>query len=67
MSFLRAAVQRVVGLFVADWVQSAVVVAIVAAAWFTVSRFGSMVIVVFVLLLAGQMVWFAVAASRRAR
>jgi hypothetical protein len=67
LSFLRAAVRRIVGLFVADWVQSAVVVAIIAAAWLAVSKFGGSVIVVFVLLLAGQLVWFAVAAARSTR
>lgn len=67
MSFLRAAVRRIVGLFVADWVQSAVVVAIIAAAWLAVSKLGGSVIVVFVLLLAGQLVWFAVAAARSTR
>ena len=67
MSFLRAAVKRVVGLFVSDWVQSAVVVAILAAAWLAVSRLGGSVIVVFVLLLAVQLVWFAVAAARSPR
>ena len=67
MSFLRAAVKRVVGLFVSDWVQSAVVLAILAAAWLAVSRLGGSVIVVFVLLLAAQLVWFAVAAARSPR
>lgn len=67
MSFLRAAVKRVVGLFVGDWVQSAVVVAILAVAWLAVSRLGGTVIIAFALLLAGQLVWFAVAAARSPR
>jgi hypothetical protein len=66
MRFARAAVSEVVGLFVADWVQSAVIVAILAAAWFAVSRLGAAALAGLVLLLAGQMVWFARAEARRA-
>lgn len=65
MSFVRSAVRRVVGLFVGDWLQSAVVVVILAVGWFAVSRFGEPVLVVLVGLLAGQLVWFARAAARR--
>ncbi len=59
MKFLRAAARHVVGLFVGDWVQSAVVLVIVAAGWFAVSRFGPPALVVMVALLSGQLVWFA--------
>jgi hypothetical protein len=65
MKFLRAAAARVVGLFVTDWVQSVVVVVIIAAAWLAVARLGTAAVVVFVALLASQLVWFAVAAARR--
>jgi hypothetical protein len=65
VSFIRAAGKRVVGLFVTDWVQSAVVVMIIAAAWVAVSRLGLAAVAVFVALLAFQLVWFAVAAARR--
>ncbi len=66
MRFARSAISEVVGLFVADWVQSAVIVAILAAAWFAVSRLGVAALVGLVLLLAGQMIWFARAEARRA-
>ena len=59
MSFLRAAVRQVIGLFVSDWVQAGVVLAIIAAGWFAVSRLGRPALVVLVLLLAGQLIWFA--------
>lgn len=59
MSFVRAAVRQVVGLFVSDWLQSGVVLAIIALGWFAVSRLGAPALVVLVILLAGQLVWFA--------
>jgi hypothetical protein len=63
--FARSAISEVVGLFVADWVQSAVIVAILGAGWFAVSRLGAAALAGIVLLLAGQMVWFARAEARR--
>ena len=63
MRFVRAAAREVVGLFVGDWVQSAVVVLIIVAAWLAVARLGTPAVVVFVALLAAQLVWFAVAAA----
>ena len=66
MRFARSAISEVVGLFVADWVQSAVIVAILAAGWFAVSRLGAAALAGLVLLLAGQMVWFARSEARRA-
>ena len=65
MKFLRAAGREVLGLFVSDWVQSGVVVVILAAAWFAVARLGAPALVLLVLLLAGQLVWFALAEGRR--
>jgi hypothetical protein len=59
VNFLRAAVRQVVGLFVSDWVQGGVVLAIIAAGWLAVSRLGTPAVVVFVLLVAAQLVWFA--------
>ncbi|HKB17658.1 MAG TPA: hypothetical protein VKF28_01375 [Candidatus Dormibacteraeota bacterium] len=67
MNFLLAAVRQVVGLFVGDWLQSIVIVVILAAAWFAFSRLGAPAVVALVLLLAGQMVWFARAEARRSR
>jgi energy-converting hydrogenase Eha subunit C len=68
VNFLRAAVRQVVGLFVSDWVQGGVVLAIIAAGWLAVSRLGTPAIVVFVLLIAAQLVWFARAEGvRRSR
>jgi hypothetical protein len=67
VSFLRAAVQRVVGLFVGDWLQSAVVLLIIAAGWLAVLQFGPPALALLVLLLAGQLVWFARAEGKRAR
>ena len=66
MSFVRSAVQQVLGLFVGDWLQSLVVLAIIAAGYFAVSRFGAPALVVVVLLLAGQLVWFAAIEGRKA-
>jgi hypothetical protein len=65
VSFLRAAASEVVGLFVGDWVQSATIVVILAAGWFAVSHLGAWALVPLVLLLAGQVVWFANAEARR--
>ena len=59
MRFLRAAVRQVVGLFVSDWVQGGVVLAIIALGWFAVARWGGIALFVFVLLIAAQLVWFA--------
>jgi hypothetical protein len=65
--FLRSAGAEVVGLFVSDWVQSGVVVVILAAGWFAVSRLGAPALVLLVLLLAGQLVWFTRAEANRSR
>ena len=65
MSFLRAAARQVLGLFVGDWLQSVVVLAIIAVGYFAVSRFGLPAVVLLVLLLAGQLVWFAQAEGRK--
>jgi len=65
VNFLRAAGGRVLGLFVSDWVQSGVVLVIIAAGWFGVTKLGAPALVALVVLLAGQMVWFAQAEGRR--
>ncbi len=67
MSFLRAAGRELLGLFVNDWVQSGVVIVILAAAWFAVPKFGPLALVLLVLLLAAQLVWFARAEATRSR
>ena len=38
MNFVRAAIEEVVGLFVGDWVQSLVTVAILGLAWLALPR-----------------------------
>jgi hypothetical protein len=65
MKFARAAIDTVVGLFVSDWIQSGVVLVIIAVGWFAVARWGPVALVVFVLLLAAQLVWFARADALR--
>ncbi len=67
MKFLRSAGEAVVGLFVGDWVQSAIVLVILAACWLAVSRLGAGALVVLVLLLAGQLVWFARSEAQRSK
>jgi hypothetical protein len=67
VSFLRSAAAEVVGLFVGDWLQSIVVLVIIAAGWLAVVRFGAPALVALVLLLAGQLVWFARAEGRKVR
>lgn len=67
MKFLRSAASEVIGLFVGDWLQSAVVVVILAIGWLAVSRLGAWALIPLVLLLAGQVVWFARAEALRTR
>jgi hypothetical protein len=64
--FVSSAASEVIGLFVSDWVQTAVILAILAAGWFAVLHVTSgVVLVALVLLLAAQHVWFALAEARR--
>jgi ABC-type Co2+ transport system permease subunit len=68
MNFIKSAASQVIGLFVADWVQTAVIVVIVVAAWYAISGLHASplpVLVGLVFLLAFQHVWFAVAEGRR--
>lgn len=67
MSFLRAALQEVLSLFVSDWFQVAVVLVILALGWLAVAKLGAAALVALVLLLAVQMVWFARAEALRRR
>ena len=70
MRFIRSVGSEIIGLFVADWVQTAVIIAIVAAGWYAVSGLHATplpVLVVLVLLLASQHVWFALAEARRVK
>jgi hypothetical protein len=58
----------VIGLFVSDWVQTVVILAIVAAGWIAISVLQVMplaVLIALVLLLAAQHIWFALAEARR--
>lgn len=59
MNFLSAAVRQVVGLFVSDWIQVGVVLVIIAAGWLAVSKLGTPAVVVLVVLIAAQLVFFA--------
>ena len=68
MSFLRSAAREVIGLFVSDWVQTVVILAIVAAGWLAIAILHITplaVLVALVLLLAAQHIWFALAEARR--
>src|SRR5256886_9691028 len=56
VKFLRAAGRQVLGLFVGDWLQSGVVVVILAAGWFAVSRLGAPALALIVLLLPSHLV-----------
>jgi hypothetical protein len=70
VSFLRSAAREVIGLFVSDWVQTVVILAILAAGWYAISGLHTTplpVLVALVLLLAAQHIWFALAEARRVR
>jgi hypothetical protein len=70
VKFLRSAATELIGLFVADWVQTAVIVAILAAGWYAIAALRASpipVLVALVVLLAGQMVWFTFSEARRSR
>jgi hypothetical protein len=66
--FIRSAASQVIGLFVADWIQTAVILVIVGAAWYAISglRLAPLpVLIGLVLLLAAQHIWFALGEARR--
>jgi len=68
LRFLKSAAAQVIGLFVADWVQTAVILVIVAAAWYSISGLRAAplpVLIGLVVLLAAQHIWFALAEARR--
>jgi len=70
MRFARGAASELIGLFVADWLQTAVIVAILAAGWYAVAGLHASplpVLPALVLLLAAQLVWFTLAEARRTR
>ena len=68
MRFLRAALDEVVGLFVSDWTQTGITVAIIAVAWFAVPRLHlAAVAFAFALALAAQLVFATGAEARRTR
>jgi hypothetical protein len=69
MSFLRAAVGEVIGLFVGDWAQTAVSVGILAIGWFVLSRVHvNGIAFVIAIALAGQLVYATtIEARQRAR
>jgi hypothetical protein len=68
VKFIKSAGAELIGLFVADWVQTAVIVAILAAGWYAIAGLHASplpVLVALVLLLAAQMVWFTFSEARR--
>jgi hypothetical protein len=70
VKFLRSAASQLIGLFVADWLQTAVIVAILSAGWYAIAGLHAQplgVLVAMVLLLAAQLVWFTLAEARRAK
>jgi energy-converting hydrogenase Eha subunit C len=70
VKFLSSAASELIGLFVADWLQTAVIVAILAAGWYAIAGLHASllpVLAAIVLLLAAQLVWFTVAEARRTK
>ena len=70
MKFLKSAGSELAGLFVADWLQTAVIVGILAAGWYALAAWHASplpVLVALVLLLAAQLVWFTRAEAARTR
>lgn len=68
MSFLKAAVDEVVGLFVGDWTQTMVSVAILGLGWLALSRFHILGLAfVLCVALAVQLVLATAAEARRTR
>lgn len=68
MSFLKTAVDEVVGLFVGDWTQTIVSVAILGAGWLVLSRLHVMGLAFFLCVaLAVQLVLATAAEARRMR
>jgi hypothetical protein len=68
--FLRGAGSELIGLFVADWLQTAVIVAILGTGWYAIAGLHlspRAVLVALVLLLAAQLVWFTRAEAARQR
>jgi hypothetical protein len=70
MKFVKSAASELIGLFVADWLQTAVIVVILAGGWYAIAglRISPLpVLVSMVVLLAAQLVWFTLAEARRAQ
>ena len=66
MSFLRAAVAEVIGLFVGDWAQTAVSVGILGIGWFLLSRIHTNGIAfVIAIALAAQLVYATTLEARQ--
>jgi hypothetical protein len=68
LRFLKSAASQVIGLFVADWVQTAVILVIVAAAWYAISGLRAApvpVLIGLVVLLTAQHIWFVLNEARR--
>lgn len=68
MRIIRAVLDEVVGLFVSDWTQTAVTIAIIAIAWFLIPRFHFVAIAfALAIALAAQLIVATRAEARRTR
>ena len=70
MRFIRSAGSELIALFVADWLQTAVIIAILGVGWYAIAGLHAVplfALVGMVLLLAAQLVWFALLEGRRSR
>jgi hypothetical protein len=68
MKVVRAGVDEVVGLFVSDWTQALITIAIIAAAWLAIPRLHVAAIAfVLALALAIQLIFATGAEARRTR
>jgi hypothetical protein len=68
MRIVKAVADEVLGLFVADWIQAAVTVAIIVVAWFLIPRFHLAVIGFgLAIAIAAQLVFSTDAEARRMR
>jgi hypothetical protein len=66
MRFLRAAVEEVVGLFVGEWTQTLISIAILGAAWLLLARtHGGPIAFVLAVALAAQLIYATTLQARR--
>jgi hypothetical protein len=68
MRFVRAAVEEVVGLFVADWTQTLITVVLLGLGWLAIARLHSAVMAfALAAALAAQLIFATGAEARRTR